>query len=78
MDEGVPNFRNFVATPLTSFKASERVYGLSLFALSKGLNNRSRKGRRVFVPPISLTELIVTGRVELSPICFPLVLTRIT
>jgi hypothetical protein len=66
-NEGVvPNFRSLVATPPTSFRASESVYGLSLLALSKGLNNRSRKGRRVFVAPMSRMELIVTGRVELS------------
>jgi len=55
---------------LTSCNASANVYGRSLFALSKGSNNRSRKLRLVFLPPMKCMELIVTGKVELVPIFF--------
>ena len=61
----VPNRRSFSAAELTSFKASPNVYGLSLFALRRGLNILSRKDRRVWVPPMSRMEEMVTGRVEL-------------
>ena len=64
-----PNRWSLVATPPTSAKASANVYGLSLLALRRGLNSRSRKERRVWTPPMSLMEEMVTGSVELMPIC---------
>jgi hypothetical protein len=65
----VPNLWSLLATLPTSFNASANVYGLSLFALRRGLKSRSRNERRVWVPPISRMEEMVTGSVELMPIC---------
>ena len=68
----LPNFLSLVAAKPTSCNASPKVYGLSLFALRRGLNMRSRNDRRVCSAPTSRTEDMVTGSVELLPIWFPL------
>jgi hypothetical protein len=65
----VPNLWSLLATLPISFNASANVYGLSLFALRRGLKSRSRNERRVWATPISRMEEMVTGSVELMPIC---------
>jgi len=72
LDEALPKRRSLSATEPTSRKASERVYGLSRFALRRGLNSRSRKERRVCFEPMRWIEEMVTGRVELLPIWNPI------
>lgn len=66
----LPKRCSFVATLPTSCNASDNVYGLSRFALNRGSNNRSKKLRLVFFPPIKCMELMVTGNVELLPSFF--------
>lgn len=63
-----PNLRSLSALLPASCKASCRVYGRSLFALSIGAKSRSRKLLRVFVAPMTRMDEIVTGRVELEDI----------
>jgi len=69
--DDVPKRDNLFAATPTSFNASTRVYGLSLFALRRGLKTPSRNDRRVNLLPMRLMELMVVGSVELSPIYRP-------
>lgn len=64
--EDRPKRESLSAAVLTLPSASCNVYARSWFALSKGLNIRSRKLRRVCAAPITRMEDMVTGREEFS------------
>ena len=72
-----PNLWSLSALICASLSASASVYGLSWFALSRGLNMRSRKPFRVCLAPSTLIEDIVTGSVELESICRPRIMDQL-
>lgn len=65
----IPNFRSLSALSDTFLSASWSVYGASSCELTSGSKILSRKDFRVCAAPTILTAEMVTGSVELLPIC---------